>query len=64
MTWGPTIPRAIVECIAHARAPSAEELRAVAEHIRCDLVGQHAPHAEGARLKSFRAAQAALIGCG
>lgn len=69
MTTGWTIPRAIVDCIAQAREPSVQELCVVAEHIRADLLGRHDRHGAAvkaadpaARVMSFRAAHAALMG--
>ncbi len=66
-----TIPRAIIDCIAHARQPSEQELCVVADHIRTDLLGwKCADQGAAAEIKgpamrsiSFRAARAALMGC-
>ena len=62
-----TIPREIVDCIAQAREPSAEDIHKVADHILSDIVGtahwlNHRP-LDRPRLLSFRAARAALTGC-
>lgn len=69
MTPGSTIPRPIVDCIAHGREPSVRELCAVAAHIRADLQGRKdkpnptRDSEPAARLLGLRAAHAALTGC-
>lgn len=71
MTTEWTIPPAIIDCIANARQPSEQELCAVADHIRTDLLGWKcddqgmAAEISGPAMRSmsFRAARAALIGC-
>ena len=66
---GSTIPRRVVDCIAHGREPSVQELCAVAEHIRSDVKGRRDKSDStgfsdcAARLIGFRAAHAALTGC-
>jgi hypothetical protein len=71
MSSGPTIPHPVIDCIAHDRQPNVREFRAVAEHIRSDLRGRgaDAPKAlampePAIRVMSYRAAHAALTGCG
>ncbi len=63
-----TIPREIVECIAHGREPSVQELGRVARTISRDIFGGDARGLArsanpAARNLSFRAAHAALAGC-
>jgi len=62
-----TIPREIVECIAHGREPSVQELGRVARTIWRDIHGGDSGGLDlsaspAARHLSFRAAHAALAG--
>jgi len=64
-----TVPCEIVDCIAHAREPSAQELWRVAGHIRRDFGDSvpgtrfDVPHVDDVSRLSLRAARAALAGC-
>jgi hypothetical protein len=59
----------IVDCIAEARAPSEQELRAVADRIRSELTGCEDDQTAlsevcaAAQLMAYRVAHAAMMGC-
>lgn len=60
-----TIPPQIIDCIKEGRSPELSEIRAVADHIRSDIMGRHLHGRSDARARriAVRAAQTALAGC-
>lgn len=67
----PMFASEVIDCIAQGRAPSADELARVADHIWTDMRGSRSAFAWGEltadsseRLLTLRAARAALAGNG
>jgi hypothetical protein len=58
----------LIDCIANARIPNSNEIRRVAERIRKDIDGRSSDGRSGEdgvfRMRSLRAAKAALTGTG